>query len=74
MTLIRLLEGELLGRNFDWNDHRSLLLFTDPPRRYASVSLVDISYLGYSKNDAPDKNHPKVVPKVRWFIIRAHQK
>jgi len=48
--------GQLLGRNFDWSSHPALLLFTDPPGRYASVSMVDISYLGYSKSDTPDKN------------------
>jgi len=48
--------SQLLGRNFDWEDHPALLLFTDPPTRYASVSMVDISYFGYSKNDAPGKN------------------
>ena len=48
--------NQLLGRNFDWDNHPALLLFTDPPNRYASVSLVDISYLGYSKSDTPDKN------------------
>jgi hypothetical protein len=48
--------NQILGRNFDWSDHPALLLFTDPPDRYASVSMVDISYLGYSKTDAPDKN------------------
>ncbi len=48
--------NQILGRNFDWSDHPALLLFTDPPGRYASVSMVDISYLGYSKKDAPDKN------------------
>jgi hypothetical protein len=48
--------SQILGRNFDWSDHPALLLFTDPPNRYASVSMVDISYLGYSKSDAPDKN------------------
>jgi hypothetical protein len=38
----------LLGRNFDWYaDHPALLLFTDPPDGYASVSMVDLSYLGY---------------------------
>jgi predicted choloylglycine hydrolase len=46
----------LLGRNFDWQNHPALLLFTDPPDRYASVSMVDISYLGYSKSDNPEKN------------------
>jgi hypothetical protein len=48
--------SQLLGRNFDWSSHPALLLFTNPPGRYASVSMVDISYLGYSKSDAPDKN------------------
>jgi len=42
----------LLGRNFDWGNHPALLLFADPPNRYASVSMVDISYLGYSKNNS----------------------
>jgi len=36
----------LLGRNFDWYPHAALLLFTHPPNGYASVSMVDISYLG----------------------------
>jgi hypothetical protein len=36
--------SQLLGRDFDWSD---------PPGRYASVSMVDISYLGYAKSDAP---------------------
>jgi hypothetical protein len=40
-------QGELLlGRNFDWYVHPALILFTDPPDGYASVSMVDISYLG----------------------------
>ncbi|MGD9347830.1 MAG: linear amide C-N hydrolase, partial [Candidatus Aminicenantes bacterium] len=43
-------------RNFDWGTHPALLLFTDPPDRYASVSMVDISYLGYSRSDDPKKN------------------
>jgi predicted choloylglycine hydrolase len=41
-------EGDLIfGRNFDWHVHPALILFTDPPNAYASVSMVDISYLGY---------------------------
>jgi hypothetical protein len=42
----------LFGRNFDWHEHPALLLFTDPPDRYASVSMVDISYLGFG-SEAP---------------------
>ena len=35
------------GRNFDWRFSPALLLFTNPPDGYASVSLVDIEYLGF---------------------------
>ena len=45
-------ENMLYGRNFDWEYSPALLLFTDPPNGYASISLVDIAYLGYSKEDA----------------------
>ncbi|GAA3490109.1 carcinine hydrolase/isopenicillin-N N-acyltransferase family protein [Streptomyces cremeus] len=34
------------ARNFDWRHGPALLLFTDPPDGYASVSVVDTSYLG----------------------------
>lgn len=34
----------LFGRNFDWMYHPILLLFTDPPDAYASVSFVDLDY------------------------------
>lgn len=36
----------VFGRNFDWEHRSSLLLFTDPPNGYASVSMVDLYYLG----------------------------
>jgi len=41
----------IFGRNFDWLEHPALLLFADPPEGYASVSMVDISYLGYDRGD-----------------------
>jgi predicted choloylglycine hydrolase len=37
----------ILGRNFDWHNRQTLLLFTDPPDGYASTSMVDISYLDF---------------------------
>jgi len=46
-------DGPLLGRNFDWHEHPVLLLFTDPPDGFASVSMVDISYLGYDEAHSP---------------------
>ena len=35
----------LLGRNFDWHNRATLLLFTDPPDAYASATMVDLAYL-----------------------------
>jgi len=43
-------EHPIFGRNFDWYHRASLVLFTDPPAGYASVSMVDIFYLGYAQN------------------------
>ena len=40
------------GRNFDWEYSPALLLFTSPPDAYASVSVVDIAYLGFSGQQA----------------------
>jgi hypothetical protein len=39
----------LYGRNFDWEYSPALLLFTDPPDGYASVSIVDVAYLGFGR-------------------------
>ena len=36
------------GRNFDWEDSPAVLLFTHPLDGFASVSMVDIAYLGFS--------------------------
>ena len=44
--------GRLYGRNFDWRFSPALLLFTDPPDGYASVSMVDIEYLGFGEGRA----------------------
>ncbi len=42
-------QAMLFGRNFDWETSPALLLFTRPPKGYASVSMVDIAYLGFSQ-------------------------
>jgi hypothetical protein len=41
----------ILGRNFDWYNRPTLLLFTHPPHGYDSVSMVDISYLGFGTEE-----------------------
>ena len=42
----------LFGRNFDWQFSPALLLFTDPPDGYASVSIVDLAYFGFDDTTA----------------------
>ncbi len=42
----------LYGRNFDWEYSPALLLFTDPPDGYSSVSLVDLTYFGFTSETA----------------------
>ena len=39
----------ILGRNFDFHDEPALVLHHRPPGAYRSVSLVDISYLGFDR-------------------------
>lgn len=41
-------DNRLYGRNFDWVYSPALLLFTDPPDGYASVSMVDMAYLDFA--------------------------
>ena len=36
------------GRSFDWEHSPAVLLFAAPPNGYASVSMVDIAYLGFA--------------------------
>lgn len=41
----------LFGRNFDWYNRPTLLLFAHPPDGYASASMVDVSYLGLDASE-----------------------
>ena len=45
----------VFARNFDWDANPALVLRTDPPDGYASLSLVDISYLGVGADPAGDR-------------------
>ena len=60
------------GRNFDWEFSPALLLFTDPPEGYASVSMVDITYLGFSDDqvksltDLPLNDRKSLLRAPNW--------
>ncbi|SBT39940.1 carcinine hydrolase/isopenicillin-N N-acyltransferase family protein [Micromonospora auratinigra] len=45
----------LFARNFDWEPNPGLVLRADPPDGYASISLVDISYLGVGPDPTGDR-------------------
>ncbi len=45
-------DNMLYGRNFDWEYSPALLLFSNPPEGYASVSMVDIAYFGFEGSKA----------------------
>jgi hypothetical protein len=42
-------DKKIFGRNFDYYHHVSLVLFTHPPSAFASLSTMDIHYLGLSE-------------------------
>jgi hypothetical protein len=46
--------SKLYGRNFDFPANPALLLFTHPGDGYASVSMVDLGYFGYSLGNLPE--------------------
>jgi len=45
-------ENMVYGRNFDWEHSPALLLYTDPDDGYASMSLVNLGFLGFDKDEA----------------------
>lgn len=40
-------DGPVFGRNLDWHACPVLVLYTDSPKGYASISIMDISYLDF---------------------------
>ena len=54
------------GRNFDWELHPALLLFTDPPDGYASVSMVDAAYLGLGSEPPSPADQRKLLDAPYW--------
>lgn len=61
--------NRLYGRNFDWRFSPALLLFADPPGAYASVSMVDIAYLGFEGD--PSRNPTALPLEKRQALLNA---
>lgn len=60
----------IMGRNTDWHDRPAMLLYTDPPNAYSSVSMVDIGFLGYNEQNSPLKQGNRTnllaAPYLTW--------
>lgn len=56
-------DNMLYGRNFDWDHSPAVLLFTDPAGGYASVSMVDIAYLGFEGAEASALTHLPLIER-----------
>jgi penicillin V acylase-like amidase (Ntn superfamily) len=41
---------KIYGRNFDWYHHIALIVYTHSPYAFSSISVADISYLGFSES------------------------
>jgi hypothetical protein len=54
----------LFGRNFDWDFSPAMLLFTHPSTGYASVSMVDIAYLGFGDDSAHELTELPIEERV----------
>jgi len=53
-------DGILFARNFDFSFAPSLIVKTKPRNGYASVSIVDMTILGYKKDNMPKKTAEKL--------------
>jgi hypothetical protein len=68
-------EGDpLLGRNFDWFNRPTLVLFTDPPGGYASISLVDLSYLGFGAEPPSWRERLRLLDAPYWTFDGMNEK
>jgi hypothetical protein len=55
-------EGDpLYGRNFDWDNDPILVLFTDSPDGYASVTTVDLKYLNITHDPLSAQDHQRLL-------------
>jgi hypothetical protein len=64
-------DNRVYGRNFDWIYSPVLLLFTYPPDGYASVSMVDLAYLGFPRDEFLILDQLPLVK--RWLLVRGVQ-
>lgn len=54
-------EGWYYGRNYDFYKNPALVTFSHPDNGYASISMVDLSHLGFSLEKIPDSFANKIL-------------
>jgi Acyl-coenzyme A:6-aminopenicillanic acid acyl-transferase len=55
----------VVGRNFDFHDEPALILHHRPPGHFRSVSMVDISYLGFDRRHLSRLDVPRERARLR---------
>ncbi|MFX1327021.1 MAG: linear amide C-N hydrolase [Promethearchaeota archaeon] len=58
----------LFGRNFDWSHNPALLLYTDPPNGYKSISMVDLGLLNLD-NELEMSQNPQLLLRTPFFPL-----
>jgi hypothetical protein len=59
----------LLGRNFDFPTNPILVLTTDPPGGYRSISVVDIAYLGFDMAHPPEGGDLRELLNSPYYVF-----
>ncbi len=66
----RTAEGEwLFGRNYDLNDIPGMIVRTDPQDGYASISIANISVLGYDDEHLPDSFLSGIISLAAPYVL-----
>ena len=53
---------QIYGRNFDYRYAPTLLLKTNPSNGYASISIVNLAFAGYTKDNLPKRHSLDSIP------------
>lgn len=62
-------DGEyILGRNFDMNYSPGMLVYTKPDHGYASISMVNLAFLGYKDEYMPDTFGNKILALAAPYV------
>lgn len=58
----------IFGRNFDMYDSPGMLVTTRPKNGYASISMVNLAYIGYSAEHLPDSFSDRILTLAAPYV------